>query len=332
MEKNQIGSMLVNAGNAAKGALDKAKEKTVQVIDQNDDGKFDISDIAISTSAVGGVLKRGVSDMKDGIDEIHKQYDLKRLNPIFAASLSQTDFYFSKLIRVLERGKKYAENNACNGAIGYFFSARGGLKVANIFKDSIDAVGLSFYPNNSCEFYYQNPCDRNNYIALDEYFNYLQEVRISELQCVAQDLGAKHFKVTYKEERTSFSKVNLEANINALGFGTAEGKHESSKEKYSINEVKAELQMVGHAPKEPKLVYLSNDESVKNLIKLRVDGGDNLQNHKISINMSKSSGISVKDAEKIDAALKVMKVSGNTTVVSEARNESRRYLEYEIDF
>ena len=35
---------------------------------------------------------------------------------------------------------------------------------------------------------------------------------------------------------------------------------------------------------------------------------------------------------KIDAALKGFKVSGNSTVTNEAKNESRRVLEYEIEF
>ena len=38
------------------------------------------------------------------------------------------------------------------------------------------------------------------------------------------------------------------------------------------------------------------------------------------------------DAVKIDAVLKGLKCSGNTTVVSELRNEARRYLEYDIEF
>ena len=61
-------------------------------------------------------------------------------------------------------------------------------------------------------------------------------------------------------------------------------------------------------------------------------GGEGFHNHKISIKMSNSSGIKERDAIKIDTVLKGMKVSGNTTVANEARTESRRYLEYEIDF
>ena len=42
MEKKKIGSFLINAGNTARGIIDKSKEAVVQTIDQNDDGKFDI--------------------------------------------------------------------------------------------------------------------------------------------------------------------------------------------------------------------------------------------------------------------------------------------------
>ncbi|MBR5248713.1 MAG: hypothetical protein IKV27_07235 [Lachnospiraceae bacterium] len=50
------------------------------------------------------------------------------------------------------------------------------------------------------------------------------------------------------------------------------------------------------------------------------------------LKMSTSSGMKESDAVKIDAVLKGMKFSGNTTVSSEAQNEARRYLEYEIEF
>ena len=92
------------------------------------------------------------------------------------------------------------------------------------------------------------------------------------------------------------------------------------------------MSMAGHAPKEPELVYLAKDENVQNLIHLRMTGGEDFHNHKISIKLSNSSGIKEKDAMKIDAALKGFKVSGNSTVTNEAKNESRRVLEYEIEF
>lgn len=191
---------------------------------------------------------------------------------------------------------------------------------------------MKFYPDNDCEFYYVNPTDRDAYISLDEYFSYLKMVRINELQRVAQDLGAKHFKVTYKEERTTFSETKGNTHIKAQKVVNVDGEHDASEKKYSMIDVAAEMHMDGHAPQKPELIYLLKDENVNNLIRLRMTGGETFRHHKISIKMSNSSGIKEKDAIKIDAALKGLKVSGNTTVVNEVKNELRRYLEYEIDF
>lgn len=49
-------------------------------------------------------------------------------------------------------------------------------------------------------------------------------------------------------------------------------------------------------------------------------GGEGFHHHKISIKMSSTSGIKESDAIKIEAVLKCMKVSGNTTVVSKANS------------
>ena len=65
---------------------------------------------------------------------------------------------------------------------------------------------------------------------------------------------------------------------------------------------------------------------------MRMDEKAPLLHQKLMLKLSNSSGIKESDAVKIDAALKGMKCSGNVTVESEAKNESRRYLEYEIEF
>lgn len=331
MDKNKLGDILVNAGHAAKEHINKSKDAAIRSMDQNADGKFDLNDVAVIAESLGDAAKMGVARVKENADESRKRMDLRALRPIFADTLDQADFLMSKLIRVVDRDKKHAENEVCKGSIG-FLSDRGGLRVVNLFKDSLDVFGLSFYPDADCEFYYVNPSDRDNYISLDDYFSYLKMMRINELQRVAQDLGAKHFKVTYKEERTSFSQSKGKAQLKMLKAVNLDGQHDETEKKYSVMDVAAEMQMDGHEPHEPKLVYLLKDENVQNLIHLRMTGGSGFHHHKISIKMSNSSGIKENDAAKIDAVLKGMKVCGNATVVSEVQNESRRYLEYEIDF
>lgn len=204
----------------------------------------------------------------------------------------------------------------------------------NIYRKSAEMFGLSFYPDMDREIYYVDPTDRNSYIALEEYFNYLKLVRVGELQKTAQELGAKYFKVTLKENNMSHSKKETKAKEKAKIVSvkeSAEGKMDVTTSEASSLEVAAEMQCVGHPPKAPVLNYLRKDPAIQSLIALRMDQAS--PHHlKYTLKLSNSSGIKEKDAVKIDAALKALKIAGSASLVSEARSESRRFFEYEIDF
>ena len=92
------------------------------------------------------------------------------------------------------------------------------------------------------------------------------------------------------------------------------------------------MRFPGHAPIRPELHYLKKEINIVNLVEMRMDPLSPLQQQRFNIELSNSSGIREKDAVKIDAMLKSMKISGNTTIVAEVQNEARRILEYEIDF
>lgn len=94
----------------------------------------------------------------------------------------------------------------------------------NIFKDSVCKFGLNFYPDDEVNFYYVDPTNKDNYIVLDEYFDCLKQVRVSELQKIAQDLGAKYFRVTYMKERTTLSKksANGKGSVHKKGNGSVQ--------------------------------------------------------------------------------------------------------------
>ena len=314
-----------------KDLLDKSKDITIQAADQNADGKFDLEDISVIAKSVGNVMKKGAQTLKETTDEKARQLELKALQPIFLESLNDTDFLMSRFIRIAERDKKHSESEVCKGSIG-FLSDQKGLHIVNIFRDSIDSYGLSFYPDCDSEFYYVDPSDRDSYIALDEYFSYLKQVRISELQKIAQDLGAKHFKVTYKEEKTSFSEKKVSKKATAKPIASTDLEQNDEDKKYSTVEIAAEMECPGHTPVKPKLKYMKYDPSINGLVEMRMNENAPLQHQKFVLKLSNSSGLKESEAVKIDAFLKGMKCTGNATVVSETQNESRRYLEYEIDF
>lgn len=327
MDKNGFKELFSGAGKSAKNLFDKA----IMAADQNDDGKFDFSDVSVIAETVEASIKQSAQTMRDNAKERTRLYELRTLQPIFVDSLANVDFLMPKFIRITDRDKKHAESEVCQGSIGYT-SNQEGLRIVNIFRDSIESFGLMFYPDCDYEFYYVDPSERDRYIALDEYFSYLKIARVNELQKVAQDLGAKYFKVTYKEEQTSFSSKGVKASVQAKAVATATAEQKNSEKKYSTVEIAAEMSFPGHFPVRPQLKYMQRDPSIQALIAMRMDKSAPLLHQKFMLKLSNSSGMKESDAVKIDAVLKGLKCSGNTTVASEAKNESRRYLEYDIEF
>ncbi len=324
----------IDLGQAKKGALgvlEKTKSAIAKVADQNDDEKFDMQDVSLVASKVGKSVKNGAAALKESAEERTRALELKSLQPIFAEVLDERDFVLPKFIRVANRDKKRAESQVCKGSIGYYSDPKG-LRLVNIFLDNLEMFNLVFFPDCNSEFYYVDPIDKNRYIALDDYFNYLKVERISELQRLAQSLGAKHFRVTYKEEKTSVAEKIIKANINVQGVAAGNGERNLSETKFDTIEIAADMECPGHAPNRLDLKYLQKDPAIRTLIDMRMDEHSPLSHQKFMLKLSNSSGLKESDAVKIDAVLKSMRFTGNTSIVSEARNEARRYFEYEIDF
>ena len=330
VKKINLGEAAMGAGKNAKAFLGKTKDTIIKAVDQNGDGSFDFKDVSAMADSIGNAAQNAANAMRDNAEARNREKERKALQPVFLEDLDSTDFTLSKLIRVVDIDKKHAESEVCKGSVG-FISEQKELRIVNIYKNMIGAFGISLYPDADSEIYYIDPSDRDKYIALDDYFGYLKIARVNELQKIAQDLGAKHFRVTYREKKASITKNDMKAKGNVRA-GAAEAERNLSISDDSNIEVAAEMQCLGHAPIEPKLLYLRGEPSIQSLIALRMDKNSQMFHQEFSLKLSNSSGIKEKDAVKIDAALKAMKISGNTTVVSEAQSESRRFFEYEVDF
>lgn len=331
MEKKEskLGTAAAGAGKAAADLFHKARKTVVSAVDQNDDGKFDLKDVSAMAESVGAAARRTAAAVKDSADMRAYERELKTLCPIFADDLAGTDFLLPKLIHVTEMDKKHMESGACKGSVGHI-SVQKDLKLVHIYRDKADVFGLTFYPDLDSEIYYIDPSDKNRYIALDDYFGHLKVLRITELQKIAQDLGAVHFKVTYKEEREAQSVKKGTQTVKSPV--EADVRHEASTTDFSSVEIAAEMTCPGHAPAKPQLKYLQMEPAIQSLIALRMDKKSPITHQKYTLKLSNSSGIKESDAIKIDAALKSMKCSGHAVVAAEARREAKRFFEYEIDF
>ena len=332
MEKKKVGlgEAAASAGKAASGVLSKAKKAVISVADQNDDGELDLKDVSAAAESIGTAAKKAATAVKNSAEARTREQEYKTLCPIFEDDLDGTECLMSKLIRLTEMDKRRAQSEICKGSIGYL-SVQKGIRIVNVYRDKVNCFGISFYPDMESEVYYVDPSDRDRYISLSDYFGYLKVARVNELQKIAQDLGAKHFKVTYKEQQSAQSLINGKGHIKASKV-TGDVQRELSATSFSSVEIAAEMTCPGHAPQMPHLVYLQREPSIQNLIALRMDKESPITHQRYTLKLSNSSGIKQSDAIKVDAVLKGLKCSANTSFAAEAKKEANRFFEYEIDF
>ena len=328
------------AGKAASGLINKAHDSVSHALDANDDGKFDFKDIKTAAEAVGDKAQKTAANIKNAVEESGKKIkeksrkskfdaDLKELKPVFMDNVDSPDFLLTKLLHLTDPDKKHLESEACKDSIGYYTKTEG-INYLNIYKQNIEKLGLSFYPDKESDYFYVDPIDRDHYISLEEYFRYMKIVRINELQRIAQDLGAKRFKVTYFEAHSETDKNSLKGRAKVAPV-KSDVEHETATSKYSSIQVAAEMECLGHEPVAPELHYLANENSIKTLIEMRLNGNV-MKRHKYTIHLKDSSGLKVKDAVKIDAAINHTKGSGSISIMKDAVRDSNSIFEYEIEF
>ena len=303
-----------------KDGIDEAKLKVIDVVDKAELDKHakEFSDATVDVA----------QNLAKTIEEGKRQWDLKRLKPIFLQDLN--GMRYSRLIRIVEREKKF-DIEVCKGSIGYWATCKG-ERWMNIFKDSVDKFGLNLYPNDEVNFYYVDPTNKDSYIVLDEYFDRLKQARVSELQKIAQDLGAKYFRVTYMKEKTTLSKKSTDGKGSIHKKGNGSVQVNATEQKYDRMDIAAEMSFPGHEPVMPHVRYLKYDPNIQNLIAMRMNPNGTVNRQTLNIKFSSSSGLKGNDAVKVDMILKSLKMAGNTTVSSEAQNETKSILEYEIIF
>ena len=180
----KIKTFMSTAGQKTQELLQGIVEKT----EQNGDGKVVLENAAALVNSARTAAKRMLSGAAELADEASRQYELKKLNPLFESELYKDSETLPRFVRIIPREKRYAESELCTGAVGYR-STYSKQELVNIFQDSVEGLGLHLYPSLDEEFYFVDPTEPNRYLALSKYFDYLKDARINELQKIAQDWG-----------------------------------------------------------------------------------------------------------------------------------------------
>lgn len=350
-EQNDIAQQETKEGKSLADIAVRAKNAFVSTVDKNGNGRIDAADFGIDEEnlqktrekakelAVSAVqaAKDKATKLGEAINTAKMENDMRVLRPAFKETLYIVDDVQQtpSLICVVERDKKRDAALVCAGAVGYWTRVKG-LDILNLYEDSAQETGISFVPNVTQTFYYIDPYKRNVYVSLDSFFDYFKKERVNELEVIAQDLGAKNVRITFKEHKKSLVKKSGRANAKAGITKTnakAETAYDNSDKEFSQIEIAADVHFRGREkPQIPSLVYFRRESDIEKLIQMRMNPENPITSKDYRFQCSKTSGMSEKAAAKIDGVLQHLKCNGTATISSEIQRENRTELEYHIEF
>lgn len=326
----------------AKQVADKVQHSVLKAADRNGDGQINAEDFGITKEAMlekAQKFKNGAVQIGEKVSDAKADLDRRALRPVFAEDICHpgstsallATTHIPSLIYIVERDKKRVNKAVCAGEIGYWTSVKG-AEILNLYEESAARLGLQFLPNITQTFYYMDPYKPLVYVSLDSYFAYLKKNRVNELELIAQSLGAKSFRVTFKEHQKVIVKQAADGSLKGKANKAALVQNHAS-HNYDKIEIAAETQFNGHCePKVPALVYFRNESDIEKLIRMRLDQSNPIKSKDFCFQCSSTSGMTEKTAAKIDLVLRQMKCAGTATLSSEVQREGRTELEYHIEF
>lgn len=310
--------------------IEKVKTSTVDLIDQNDNGELDLNDIKEIVNKTSLSTKEKIKNFQSELSRKNYVEKTKSLNPVFIEDIDES-FEYPILINLTDKDKKHKESDICENSFGHFSKVKEHQYLNIYLNEGLQKLNIKFYPQVQKGTYIVDPTNKQKYIEVDKYFNYLKEARIFELQKIAQDLGAKSFKITYVEDEKSSTISNKKINLGIKNMKARADMKSNTFEKAKFT-IAAESKFPGHSPIQPELKYLANEESIHSLITLRMNPQSALSYQKLILEFHNSSGLTTSQAVEIDVVLHNIKGSGGMNMQSELQNESLRRFEYEIEF
>ena len=295
-----------------------------------------VSDAASAAGEFAGdTLKQAVNvfdKVVKRLDDTNRQQRFDKDRPIFQSDLESVGFQYPKMIRIVDKDRR---KTVYPDSIGFKQNVKD-TEVMTLYHNDVSSIpDVHFYPKAESSVYYVHPLNPQLYIEITEYFTYLKEQRVAELKRIAQELGAKHFKVQIMEERLSSDHSKTGAGIHFGFLGHKAGpkvEKEVSQKNYEYLGIVAEATYVGKEPKEPSLELWASNESIKSLVRQRLFNENPLQSETFRLDYNTSSGIKENEAAKIDGVLKGIKFNTSGSIQDEVKKESKKRFEYTIEF
>lgn len=319
-EKIKINGIISSAKNVA----GKVTEKAATTAEEVKQTATKIKDNAISKQA----------ERKLSIAEKKKLDDIKKYFPIFKKDIANGELLSERFIRIVNYDSRL-ENEVCKDSIGFYEKTKD-RKLLTIYTKYACLMGLTFYPQMSESVFIADPCIPGKYIEIDEYYNYMKQVRVNELTVVAQALGAKSVNIELRNSTTSslYSSADAKAKIGTLvdGSATRDTQNEEAKSIDIWASTTFKKSGFDGVPSTPELLYFRNESDISALIHMVLANKSKVSERKYSMKASSSSGVSLAEAASVSGILKKIKCNAGAIFEKSAENESNAFLDYTIVF
>lgn len=287
---------------------------------------------------VANATKSGVQAISDKAQELSAQAKIKQLEemlkkfpPIFLDQYSKEDFAKPQLIQIVNNAIKQ-EIAEYRGALGWS-NKEDGVEVLHLYNNAVTDSEIQFLPAVACDaIYCAHPFENNCYIRLENYFSYIQQAKLAELQHIAFTLGVKHYWVELVETTNQSESAQGAVSFGVkMVKGSAERNMQSSG--HSQSKSLAEMQFAeSREPKEPELRYFAQDENIKELIAMRCSAEKRgmLTSYSIELSNSSSAAMSASTAAKISVAANKMGAGGSFQAQSAKEQNSKMIFKMEF--
>lgn len=317
---NKINGILTSVKNAAGRVSEKAASTT-------EDAKTNVA--KIKDDAVAKQIERRLSNA-----EKKKLNDIKKYSPIFKEDVENGELLSERFIRIVNYDSRL-ENETCKDSIG-FYEKTDDRKLPTLYTKYVHTLGLTFYPQMSESVFVADPCVSGKYIEIDEYYNYMKQVRVNELTVVAQALGAKSVVIELRHSTKSVfhDSVDMKASVGPFAGGSVSKKTKKSKSKSIDIWASTTFNKATFSGKTtpPQLLYFRNESDISSLIQMVLANKSKVTERHYSMKAISSSGISLTEAASISATLKKIKCNAGASFAKSAESESKSFLDYKIVF
>lgn len=275
-----------------------------------------------------------VKGVRNSLAEKKKAEDYEKYAPLFAENAEDIELIENaRVIRIVEYDSRL-ENHVCAGSIGFVCKTNDRI-IPTLYKKYIEQFHFEFYPKFCESVFVTDPCIKGKFIQIEEYFNYMKQVRVNELTLLAQSLGARRVTIRLVAFNSLACNEKSETSVGLHGVTAKKEKQRSEMEQNSI-EIWADTTFESNGQDTeislPDLLYFKNENDIDSLLKMVSSKKSKLTERVYSMSASSSSGMTYGEALSISGLLKKIKFNATGKFEKSAERESKSLLEYKITF